>query len=356
MIYIYLLLLLTACAPHYLGDAAFQLREGRFAKAEQQLAKADVPFQKSKDAPLLLLSRAMVYFQAGEMTKALLDFSKASDAIDYYSRTLAHEFAGQTLVQDDVGPYIPSPFEIELSRIYEALAFLHQGDESNAAATLLYLENHNYRNPLATYLLAALFDRRGDHSNARVLQTRLNIPSNHGNVILVYHLGKVPVKKSEVAPTSVVSGALLESILAAYKVEPALSTLSGVPVPVLEDFKAIYLPYKPVLRYDIAQAAHEHLDKEMPFIATRAAARLLIRRAAVASVKKEAHELMDIGMLIANAVTKADTRSWNMLPAAIELHHLSLPPGQQTFNNMTFDVKEKGLTIVNIFQPNKEPL
>ena len=65
MIYIYLLLLLTACAPHYLSDAAFELREGHFAKAEQQLAKADVPFQKSKDAPLLLLSRAMVYFQAG---------------------------------------------------------------------------------------------------------------------------------------------------------------------------------------------------------------------------------------------------------------------------------------------------
>jgi hypothetical protein len=354
MIYFFLLLLLTACAPHYLSNAAFDLREGHFEKAQQQLAKADLPFQKCNDAPLLLLSRAMVYFQAGQITKSLSDFSKAHDAIDYYSQVLAHEIAGQTLLQDDIGPYVPPSFEIELARVYEALAFLHQGDESNAAATLLYLENHNYKNPLATYLLATLFDRRGDHSNARILQSRLGVAQNQGNVLVVYHLGKAPIKKSEIAPTSIVSGALLESLLAAYEVEPALSTLAGVPVPVLEDFKTVHSFSTPLIHYNITKAAHEHLEKELPLIATRAAARLLIRRAAVASVKKEAHQLMDIGMLIANTVTQADTRSWNMLPATIELHHISLPPGKQTIDNITFNVKEQGLTVVEIFKPHKE--
>jgi hypothetical protein len=367
MIYLFLLLLLTGCTHHLYQDAAVQLREGHFNEAADHLVKADLPYRDCNESTLLLLSRAMVYFQSGNTKETLSDFEKALDALDYYKQKVAHEVVGQTLLQDDIAAYVPPPYEEQLARFYQALAFLDAGDEANAAASVYYLENHDHKNPLTTYLLATLFQRRGDHSNARILYSRLGHENVDGNVLIVHHRGILPQKKSEIAPCSVVSTVLLEALLAAHKVEPALSTLVGVPVPVFEES---HLPHSrlsintqsltPKVCYDIAATADDHLQKEIPVIATRAAARLLIRRAAVASTKKEYQPLMDIAMLVSNAATQADTRSWNMLPSSIDLYHLTLEPGlhklQLNGKEFTVTVKSKELAVVEIFQPTHKTI
>jgi hypothetical protein len=365
MIYFCLLLLLCSCS-HYYQDAAAQLRDGRFEEAEKNLTKADQHYTASNEAALLLLSRAMVYFQSGDLQKSSHDFEKALDAIDYYKQTSIPEIAGQTLLQDDIAAYVPPPFEESLARFYQALAFLHLGQEDNAAATLYYLENHAEQNPLTTYLLATLFQRRGD-SNARILYSRLNVEAPKGNVLLVHHRGAAPQKKTEIAPISVVSAALVEKILEIKDVKPALSTLVGVPIPTLVNTKRPTSILKvdthsqpPIVSFDIAQAAEKHLNKELPWTAARAAARLLIRRGLVASTKEKAQPFVDFAMLISNLATQADTRSWTMLPSCIDLYHLDLEPGQHQVKLgkqvVTITVKEKDLTIVEIFQPTTDKL
>jgi hypothetical protein len=366
MIYFCLLLLMCSCSYYY-KDAAAQLRDGRFEEAEKKLSKADQHYRDSNEAALLLLSRAMVYFQSGQLEKSSHDFEKALDAIDYYKQTSIPEIAGQTLIQDDLAAYVPPPYEECLARFYQALAFLHQGQEDNAAATVYYLENHSQQNPLTTYLLATLFQRRGDVSNARILYSRLNVEAPKGNVLLVHHRGAAPQIKTEIAPISVVSAALVETILKIKDVKPALSTLAGVQIPALVNTKRPTSILKidshsqpPIVSFDIDTAAEEHLDKEMPWSAARAAARLLIRRGLVASTKEKAQPFVDIAMLISNLATKADTRSWTMLPSCIDLYHLDLEPGQHQVQvgkqTVNVTVKEKDLTIIEIFQPSSDKL
>lgn len=359
MIYFCLLLLLCSCS-HYYQDAATQLRNGRFEEAEKKLSKVDAA---SNEAALLLLSRAMVYFQSGNFQKSSCDFEKALDAIDYYKQISIPEIAGQTLIQDDIAAYVPPPFEESLARFYQALAFLHLGQEDNAAATLYYLENHLEQTPLTTYLLATLFQRRGD-SNARVLCSRLKVEAPKGNVLLVHHRGVAPQKKTEIAPISVVSAALVERILETKDVKPALSTLVGVPIPTLVNTKRptniLKVDRPPIVSFDIARAAENHLEKEMPWTAARAAARLLIRRGLVAATKEKVQPFVDFAMLISNLATQADTRSWATLPSCIDLYHLDLKPGQHRVQvgkqTVTITVKEKDLTIVEIFQPSSDKL
>lgn len=359
MIYFCLLLLLCSCS-HYYQDAATQLRNGRFEEAEKKLSNADTA---SNEAALLLLSRAMVYFQSGNFQKSSHDFEKALDAIDYYKQVSIPEIAGQTLIQDTIAAYVPPPFEESLARFYQALAFLHLDQEDNAAATLYYLENHAEQNPLTTYLLATLFQKRGD-SNARVLCCRLKLEAPKGNVLLVHHRGSAPQKKTEIAPISVVSAALVERILQTQDVKPALSTLAGIPIPTLVNTKRptniLKVNQPPIVSFDIARAAENHLEKKMPWTAARAAARLLIRRGLVAASKEKVQPFVDFAMLISNLATQPDTRSWTTLPSCIDLYHLDLKPGQHQVHvgkqTMTITVKEKGLTIVEIFQPTTDKL
>jgi uncharacterized protein len=368
MIYFCLFLLLFSCSAPYYRDAAAHLQEGQFEKAEKSLAKADLPYIRSNESPLLLLSRGMVYLQAGKFDQSAKDFEKGLDAIDYYRQTSAPEIAAQVLLQDDLGAYIPPPFEGALARFYQALAFLHQGQEDNAAATLHYLENHQAeQNPLTAYLLATMLQRRGDSSNARVLLARLNLEESPGNVLIVHHRGTAPRKRSETAPISVVSAALVETVLAIEDARPALSTLVGVPVPVLSypvsfssGLRLDHRICKPTLSFNVAEAAQASLDKEMPGIAARAAARLLLRRGAVAAVEEESQPLMDIAMFISNAATRADTRTWAMLPSAIDLYHLNLEPGEHRIQigsgQLDFNVTSKELALIEIFQPASDNL
>jgi len=325
------------------------------------LVGADQHYTVSNEAALLLLSRAMVYFQSGNLEKSTHDFEKALDAIDYYKQTSIPEIAGQTLIQDDIAAYVPPPFEESLARFYQALAFLHLGQEDSAAATLYYLENHAEQNPMTTYLLAMLFQRRAD-SNARVLFSRLQIDPPKGNVLLVHHRGIAPQKKSEIAPVSIVSAALVETILQTTDLKPAISSLAGIPIPALQTtprptsiLTIDRLSQAPTVSFDIDAAAEDHLDHEMPWTAARAAARLLVRRGLVASTKEKAQPFVDFAMLISNLVTQADTRSCTMLPSCIDLYHLNLEPGvhqvQAGKQSVTVTVKENDLTVLEIFQP-----
>ena len=322
MIFFLLLFLLVSCGQHVRSTASFDYARGELIKAEEKLEKSGYPDS---------LDLAMVHLVQNKIDLALRGFEKAIDAMDYFRKMTPEELGTKIVWKDGAAAYIAPPFEQTLARFYYAMSFLQKGDENNAAASLLYLHNHDQANLLTSYLLALLLERRGDTSNADILYRLAGIEPKQGSnttLLIVCHNGNVPYRISHIAPISIVSAAALEILLGVADIKPALSSLTGVAVPKLIDRPASKpLPSLPLptIVYNVHDAAHAHLKKEMPDIAVRSAARMLLRRGVAAT-----HRAADLGMLALNLATDADTRSWATLPYQIELTRLDLEPGDHT--------------------------
>lgn len=355
--------------------------------AEKKLTRAiekEIPqneFQKSNDAVWLLLDRATTRFALGKVDGAIADYNLAIEAMDYYNQKCTLEQVGKTVLQDDLGAYAGSDFEQILARVYFALALIHKGDLGNAYALLrqaeelqqkkreLYAEKSytkHYQlidNSVAKYLFAALLENRGDCSNAELLYQQaeqlagpVHLESHHSQetatVIVLCHNGNVPYKISDRCDASIASAIALEIMLSTQRLPPAWSTLTGIPVPALQQkwgsrslptYACIDGVRHPLFHWmDIGLTADQQLRQEMPVIAARGVARLLLRRTAVAYAQKQdpcLGAIVDIGMLIANANTEADTRSWTTLPNTIDLTRYDLTPGKHT---LTLQVDQQG--------------
>lgn len=400
------------------GAYIFAYQSGGIPQAEAKLTQTiskEMPqknYTKSKDAVWLLLDRATTRFAMGNIDGAISDYKLAIEAIDYYDQLSAAESVGKVLLDDEVGAYAGEDFEQVLARVYFALALLNKGDLGNAFALLRQSEEvqqkkrefygssqvtENYQlidNSLAKYLFALLLENRGERSNSEILyqqtesllsaegyplsqyKTEFELAkSNQATVLVLCHNGNVPIKISGTSNASVASAVALEMLLAANRIDPAWSSLTGIPVPLLmqnwgadpsptfatmDGIKKALLPW-----YDVANVANQQLDQKMPLIVARGVARFLLRRGTVAV----AHEqdptlgvLCDIGMLFANAATKADTRSWTTLPYAIDLaryqvdageHALSIrvaSPGCKPFvADYRLNLSPHDLCVINVF-------
>lgn len=341
--------------------------------ALNNLVEKELPgrrYARSKDATWLLLDRATTRFANGHIKGAIADYELALEALDYYNQSLAAEEISKVVLQDEVGAYRADDFEQILARVYFACALLYAGEEGNAMAVLRDAEGfqqekeelyrrtsftRHYRiegNALVKYLLAALSQKRGDSSNAALLYNEalalapeLEMSQHRpgqATVLVLCHNGNAPYKISATSPASVASALALEAFLSTHTVDPAWSSLTGIPVPELIHWPLAFplatyaqigelgKPLQPC--YNVDYAAHEELCQKKPAIVARGVARLLMRRSAVGYCQKQ-HPLLglvaDLGMWAANANTRADTRSWTTLPAALDLARFDLTAGEQ---------------------------
>lgn len=403
-----LTLIAVGCTPALSsrGDYVAAYHSGDFVQADQIISctlQKQMPcsdYRKSKEAIWLLLDRATTRFVMGNTSGAIDDYRIAIEAIDYYTQYCPGEMLGQVALQDDCGAYCGEDFEQVLARVYFALALLQSGDDNNALALLKQAEDVQQRkremyskismtskyqlidNSLAKYLLAALSEHNGDTSNANILYkqteklTNISYDSPHSNsdnatILVLCHNGNVPYKITDYSDASVASAAALEIFQCTQNIPPAVSTLTGIPVPLLmQSVKGEPTPSTAVLDcnqkplvtlYDVGATAYYQLNQKMPVIVARGAARLLMRRAAVGyGYDRDCNvgALIDLGMLLANSATKADTRSWSTLPCTIDLARFDVAPGAHTFKlivdsqpteEYTLRLKPRGFCVINVF-------
>lgn len=414
---IVLMALCCACSVPLAQRAEYlqAYNQGDLNYAESKLNKTiahEIPngnLLRSKDAVWLCLDRATMRFAKGNINEAISDFRLAIDAMDYYSQACTAETMQQIAIQDDLSAYAGEDFEQVLARIYFALALLHEGDTPNAFALLRQAEElqqtkqalygkvaytkhyHLVDNAIGKYLFASLLENRGDYSNAKILyeQTgtlvgenlikgdleRLPRKEENATVLVICHNGRVPQKVSMTAEACVASAIALEMFLSTQNIKPALSSLPGIPVPVLcENWN--YMPSitdvtidgkKKEVRqwYDVATTAEQQLIQQHPVIVARGVARFALRRALVGYAQRQdptLGALSDIAMLIANASTQADTRSWTTLPSSIDLARYDLKPGEHELKIDIFpngspprtkrsvlNLKANDFCVINIF-------
>ncbi|MBA3722824.1 MAG: hypothetical protein H0W88_10560 [Parachlamydiaceae bacterium] len=407
----------TSCASTVLlskrGSYLRSYQTGNFEQAEYDLdliVDKEIPerqYTQSKNASWILLDRATTRFAMGKTEEAVQDYAAAMESLDYYGQDLPTERAAQIMLQDETGAYQADDFEQMLARVYFALALLHQGDESNAYAILRQVEEYqqeklsiyekvpftkHYRIPtngLSKYLFAALLEKRGDKTNANILYNEADSlnPSNESSdvctckkenqatILVLCHNGNAPYKISATSCGSVASAVALEVILATNRIDPAISTMTGIPVPALQQwpnsspsptYVSINGRNKPVLPfYSVTVAAINELNQKMPVIVARGAARLLMRRAAVGYLDNQDRSLgilADITMCVINSNTRADTRSWTTLPAYIDLARFNVDSGTHDISIQVYDrgpnpitqnyklnVNSNDLCIVHVF-------
>lgn len=415
-----LLILLVSCQTPFIlkKDYLPLYQRGQLQTAEDLLDEAiqkELPgnsYTKSKDAVWLLLDSATTKFASGNTSGAISDYKLAIEAIDYYDQELVSETFNQILLQDDQSAYAGEDFEQVLARVYFALALIQNEDMNNALALLKQAEEVQakkkefYRNsflfkdymlienPFSKYLMAVLLQSRGDISNAKILyaQTEALIDKkledfnltntsqdlNAATVLIVTHNGNAPYKVSGVAPGSMASGLALECLLGDKNHNIACSSFLGIPVPVL--MQKIFSQSFPVNTrlcrtsvssvplYSISAVAKEQLKQKIPFIVAKGVARAALRRAAVSVCQENDPNLglfADVGMLIANSCTEADTRTWSTLPDSIEVVRYDIPAGINTlhiqtslgdsclfYNDYPLKLQTNDLCIINVFNIN----
>lgn len=378
--------------------------QGHFEEAEVCLNQ--MISQKSaganNDAVWQLLDRAMVRFTQNDAENAIEDFKLALETIDTYNQPLFKDTALQILGEDASAPYKGDDFEQGLARLYFALCLLHVGDESNAFAILRQSEEQDIRkreaykkgpltkdfylgqNAISKFLFALLLEKGNDLSNAAILKREAQslcrrelteFDPTKANVVVICHNGNAPSKMTAFSDASRLSMLALELLLNSQSIDPAVCSLTGIPVPELYSTVAAYpLPTMAALDteqqllrtwFDVRLSAQMELEQKMPVILARGAARLLLRRSAVGYLQEQNSflgSLADFSMLVANSMTCADTRSWDALPMTIDLAIFQVDPDtyplhiQSSLNGCIFSstkhtirVKKGDLCVVQVF-------
>lgn len=378
-------LFLTACTSLVSQREGYVIdyQAGNFDQAEAKVSCL-LDKKSENDEVWLRLDRAMAEFAAGKSPAAIDDFNAALERLDYYNQCGLLEILGKTLFTDRASPWRGDDYEQLLVRLYFALALLQNGDESNAYAILRQAEEWTQTkqaeyaqsratchlalpaNKITKYLFALLLNKKGEKSSAEILLRQTEDPTlalpapDAATVVILCHNGMAPYKYSKLSPASQASAFALEYFLNCHNSchnTMALSTLAGIPLAELADRPYSY-PVQTVAWIDgcerpltlavpIADEAVRELYQKRPLLIAQGVARLALRRGIVAAA--QAHDpnvgqLVDLGMLIANLCTKADIRSWTLLPRQIELAATTLCPGPHTFTTeIALPYGQKGL-------------
>lgn len=357
-------------------------------------------YRHSKEAVWLYLDRANLSFFACQSERAVEDYQRAIEAMDYYQIDLLREELSSLLLSEELKAYAGEDFEQIFARLYAAFALAQLKDWSNVHALLRQAEEEQQRKkelyrqakateryqieePLAKYLFALLLEKRGELSNATILyrearelfaqrgqliaarqveedlkQMEQSKREGKATLLLFLHQGAIGRKISVLQPMTGMALQIAEQILGSRE-SLTLSNLPGIAIPKWEERKQLSFPtlsfsflgqeHPFILAASLDQLARLQLKKKIPLLAARALIRLLLRRGALQIVREREERgeereegrltlsfLTDLFFLSSNLFTHADTRSWRILPKELHFIRLDLPEGCYTLSPPPF--------------------
>ncbi len=330
-----------------------------------------------RDQYLFLLERGKVNLAIGEYDSAIVDLQEAERRfLEIEGTSSIGELITSALVNPTMGEFQPEPHEKILINTYLLLAYWLKGDREGAYVernrTIVRLEQYlegftgekqeKFEVLFARYLTALLYEEEGRTDDARIeydIVGTLNpdaVPAEINphltEIALFAELGRAPVKVStEIRGYLQKEGGVLLGFFTMPDGTP-FQYATGVPGSFSLDnsgvlFTFAYPQYvrqkrivercamvidnveagEAILLDSIEETAFAAFEKRLGVILIKAALRTALKVGAQTKLKEKGGVAVDILGKVLSAVDRADTRSWQTLPAEVRLFRLEVEPG-----------------------------
>lgn len=330
-----------------------------------------------RDQYLFLLERGKVNLAIGEYDSAIVDLQAAERRfLEIEGTSSVSDWIKSALVNPSRGEYQPEPHEKILINTYLLLAYWLKGDreaafvERNRTVVRLgqYLDGlagekqEKFDVPFARYLVALLYEAQGRVDDARIeYQTTEGlapeavpeeINPHLTEIVLFTEVGRAPVKVS-----TEIRGYLQHeggAVLGFFTMPDGTPFHYATGVPANFSLKETgvlftfayprYVRQKRIVERcmmvvdnmevgemipldSIEETALASFDAQLGAILIKSALRTALKVGAQTKLKEKGGILVDILGKALSAVDRADTRSWQTLPAEVQLFRLEVEPG-----------------------------
>jgi hypothetical protein len=362
-------LLLQGCAHRHVNEMAAGLPSVGPEKTLAQLNKFSPP---DRDLAQYLLDLGLLKLYTGDLAGAQADFELAKQIMVALQATSVMENIGAVTTNETLRAYDGSPSDRALAHVIAALAYLLSGNLDGARVEVLQADvtmqeladGYSVSGQLASvhFLAGIIFEFNDERDNALISYRR------------AYKIMKV---RNEVIPGALQTGLLNltfsqgfpdeydayvaefgreQSLPAADEGEWLLLYFDGVVTNKSEFRLPVFDPSSgtmvtvvvpeysgsgswsrnvtlqsngQLVRTDVVEnidrRAREDLSAEMPAILAAATARTIAKFMTVKSAQEQNELAGAFATILAIATEQADLRSWNMLPATIQVARLTAP-------------------------------
>ena len=333
---------------------------------------------KGNDLYLYRLERGRVNLAAGNYDSAIVDLQAAEERFADIEGTISiPEIISSTLLHPGKGEYQPENHEKILISSYLLLAYWMQGDREGAFVERnrivrklgMYVNSLSEEDrdkldiPFARYVAGLLYEAQGMEDDARIEYERAGRLSPEAvppailpratEIAVFVDLGRGPVKVSrEIRGYFQKEGGLLQGVFLLPDIGNPLIFNMGMGHGFSPDKLGVLFTFafpqlvrqeryihsckivvdgieagEAVLLDDLAQTTDTAFKKKLPGILVKSAVRAYLKTLAQTKLKDKAGGAVDVLGKLLSAVDRADTRSWQTLPAEVHLYRFESTPG-----------------------------
>lgn len=361
-----------------------ELGSGNVEQALALLEKSDFALQK-KNNVLFHMERGMLNYVTGKYEQAARDWSRAIQRTEELYTTSVSRTAASLSISEDMTDYEGEDHEKILLPIFSSLAFFSTGELNKALVEIrrsyemlnrLRLDRDEAKNNFDGFphLISGLIFETNLNWDSAIIEYRKALskysslkdsPSSAVNSIIAESLWKIAEfrKRQEILSQLTELGYERPSTSLQSSLESAevivLIEEGQSPVKVPRDFSlnlgssvvnVSYPQYQEVssvsgstrilcnskscgssvMSSDIGHLARSALERRRLKDFAKMTARLFVKEQARQAARKHLGELGGLAVMVANLATeRADTRSWTLLPANLQIARIQIPPDTQ---------------------------
>ncbi len=374
-----------------MNDTGVYYYDGEYDRAMDELDEL-VLSSSNEDCCLFMLERGKVRLAAGMYDSAIVDMQGAERRFDEIEGTASvGEMLSTSIVSEGSKEYHPEPHEKILLNTYLLLSYWESGDrggayvERNRVVRRLreYVGNFTAKDdppldvPFARYVTAVLYENEGMLDDARIEYDRIAkiypdavpwTPNSHLTEIAVLaEMGRAPVKVSREIrgyfekvngrtfgcfnlPGS--AGQQVYPVTSSFLPGDAgLGTVFTFAFPEYVRLPRVAAYCRPVIDGveagtavtldDLEETAMEEFRRDIGTILLKSAMRTYLQLLAQNKLDGDAGKIAAVVAKVFSAVERADTRSWQTLPAEIAVFRMEVEPGSHEVSLRYYDASDR---------------